>query len=480
MESKKLYENITPGTLEDKLTIVDEFKSKMIDYIESNLIFQEEKQLEEEIKQIGYTFYEYKNYSENLSKIIQFSKIEKIQNLKEYLCFFKAVEEIPDFLEGVDIIEDTKDKLLIKDINKILDLEVKIQDIDEYMELISIIYSCKKHLKEDYDKITTFVMSKYTENSQENKMETKSIENKEAPKNIATSIGKIIPSIGIIKEEKEEKEVIKETESKKTSESSSILDIFKELVDEELNEKEKNKEIIDNLYEKYAFKKGILIEGEITKIDESYLYLKLLNSDEELLNIKMRKIPLHNYRIGAKEKGYISQISKIEDSVEILIVKSLQSIAANEQIVTKKTATKSKTKTSNKQEKEGELSEKYFKTLFNKIKSELGITMCNIKKCVYDSNYGALIIIDNKKNSSEEIKFVESLMNKRCGKDIVKIIEFKYDAIEFLSNIFEIDDCDVIKGTGKYIVVNYDTNNMSWYKFVSDQINSMVNYKIEF
>jgi hypothetical protein len=71
-------------------------------------------------------------------------------------------------------------------------------------------------------------------------------------------------------------------------------------------------------------------------------------------------------------------------------------------------------------------------------------------------------------------------MNKRCGEDIVKIIEFKYDAIEFLSHIFNVDKSDIIKGTGKYIVVNYDTNMVHWYKFMTEQINSMVNYKIEF
>ena len=64
--------------------------------------------------------------------------------------------------------------------------------------------------------------------------------------------------------------------------------------------------------------------------------------------------------------------------------------------------------------------------------------------------------------------------------DIVKIIEFKYDAIEFLSHAFNVDKSDIIKGTGKYIVVNYDTNMVHWYKFMTEQINSMVNYKIEF
>ena len=52
MESNKLYENINNKTLPDKLTIVDELKSKIIDYIEGDLIFQDEKTLEEDLEQI--------------------------------------------------------------------------------------------------------------------------------------------------------------------------------------------------------------------------------------------------------------------------------------------------------------------------------------------------------------------------------------------------------------------------------------------
>ncbi|MGL5312650.1 MAG: hypothetical protein ACRC92_05350 [Peptostreptococcaceae bacterium] len=501
MESNKLYENINNKTLPDKLTIVDEFKSKIIDYIESDLIFQDEKTLEEDLEQIGLTFIEYKKYSQDLSKIIQISKIEKINNLNDYIKFINAIKEIPSFLEGIDIVEETIDKHTIKNVEQILQLDVKIQNQNEYLSLLSSIYNCKDYLKENYEKVASYVINKYIKLNTVSKevvvdnAQTKNNVNtidkaQEKTSNKPSIIDDFLAKAKVeVKKEEPQKEVVKKEEPKKLEpkvekKANSIVDIFKELIEEELKEKENNEALINDLYEKYTLMKSTLIECEIIKIDNSYLYLKQIDNNEENLMIKMRKIPLHNYRVGGKEKGYIAETKKIEDTVEVLIVKSLQSIAAIEEKETKKTTTKtraSKSTKSAKVEDTGGYSEKYFKDLFNKMKSELGITMCNVKKCAYDSHYGALIIIDNKKkNSSEEIKFVESLMNKKCGEDIIKIIEFKYDAIEFLSHVFEVDKCDVIKGTGKYIVVNYDTNMMPWFKFMSEQINSMVNYKIEF
>lgn len=492
MESNKLYENINNKTLPDKLTIVDELKSKIIDYIEGDLIFQDEKTLEEDLEQIGLTFIEYKKYSQDLSKIIQFSKIEKINNLNDYIEFIDAIKDIPSFLEGIDIVEETMEKHIIKNLEKILELEVKVENQNEYIHLLSSLYNCKSYLKENYDKIASYVINKYINKNAKPSVKlesnTKTITNINLKENLETNLTNKRPAIeDLIPKVEVKKEEPKKEEIKKEKKSSSIVDIFKELIEEELNQKENNKALINELYEEYKLKKKTLIECEITKVDSSYLYLKQLDNDNENLIIKMRKIPLHNYRVGGKEKGYIADINKTDEGVEILIVKSIQSIEAMESIEskeTKTTTTKSrstKSTKSTKVEETGGYSEKYFKDLFNKMKSELGITMCNVKKCAYDSHYGALIIIDNKKkNSSEEIKFVESLMNKKCGEDIVKIIEFKYDAIEFLSHVFEVDKCDVIKGTGKYIVVNYDTNMIPWYKFMSEQINSMVNYKIEF
>lgn len=491
MESDKLYENINNKTLQDKLTIIDQFKLKLVDYIESELIFQDEKTLEEDLGQIGLTFTEYKSYSQYLRSIIRFSKEDKINNLNDYIEFINSIKDIPSFLEGIDIVEETMDKHIISNIEKVLELEIKLDNQNEYINLLSTLCSCKDYFNDDYDKIASYIINKY--NNKDEEVLINKEENLETKNNVSTEekkkvnqdynksiINQFIPKIEI----KEETKIVEEPKKEKKSES--IVDIFKELIEEELNQKENDKEIINKLYEEYKLKKKEFIECEIIKVDNSYLYLKKLDNHEENLIIKMRKIPLHNYRVGAKEKGYISEINKTEEGVEIFIVKSIQSIDALESIAQNETKTTTKKKTtratkSTKVEDNGGYSEKYFKDLFNKIKSELGITLCNLKKCAYDSNYGALIIIDNKKkNSYEEIKFVESLMNKRCGEDIVKIIEFKYDAIEFLSHVFNVDKSDIIKGTGKYIVVNYDTNMVHWYKFMTEQINSMVNYKIEF
>ncbi|MBQ8997416.1 MAG: hypothetical protein IJ086_01830 [Clostridium sp.] len=486
MESDKLYENINNKTLQDKLTIIDKFKLKLVDYIESELIFQDEKTLEEYLGQIGLTFTEYKSYSQYLKSIIRFSKEDKINNLNDYIEFINAIKDIPSFLEGIDIVEETMDKHIINNIEKILELEVKLDNQNEYIDLLSLLCSCKDYFKDDYDKVASYIINKYIHKDE--KISTNKEENLETNINIedkkednisynTSIINQFIPNIEI-KQDKIEIE-----ERKKEKKSESIVDIFKELIAEELNQKENNQEIINELYEEYKLKKKEFIECKIIRVDNSYLYLEKLDNHEDNLIIKMRKIPLHNYRVGAKEKGYISEINKTEEGVEIFIVKSIQSIDALQSIIEKETkpVAKKKTTKSTKLEDNGGYSEKYFKDLFNKIKSELGITLCNLKKCAYDSTYGALIIIDNKKkNSHEEIKFVESLMNKRCGEDIVKIIEFKYDAIEFLSHVFNVDKSDIIKGTGKYIVVNYDTNMVHWYKFMTEQINSMVNYKIEF
>ncbi|MGL6106496.1 hypothetical protein [Romboutsia sp.] len=513
MESNNILENINNKTLPDKLIIVDDFKSKIIDYIESELIFQDEKTLVEDLEQIGLTFIEYKKYSENLSKIIGYSNKSKINSLNDYIEFLNNINEIPSFLDGIDIIEETIEKHNLKEINKILELEITIKNQDDFAKLISSLHNCKNILNENYDKVVSYVIEQYISKSatkikaqeikqvqsekivklEEQKEYTEKKTNivEESDENILEQseidildqLEKIFDKSSTKKEEPVEVKVKAQAkiEPKKEQNNDCILDIFKELIEEELNQKENDKELINNLYEKYRIKKGTLLEGEIKKIDASYLYLKQVdeNNEEELI-IKIKKLPLHNYRVGAKQNGYIAEITKNKDSVEILLMSSLQSIAAMEPKEPKK-ATKARTTKAKKAEDTGVYSEKYFKTLFNKIKSELGITMCNVKKCTYDAHFGALVIIDNKKNKSiEEIKFVESLMNKKCGEDIVKIIEFKYNAIEFLTEVFEVEEWDVIKGTGKYVVVNYDTNKMAWYKYVVEQISSMVNYKIEF
>lgn len=519
MESKNILENINNKTLPDKLIIVDDFKSKIIDYIESELIFQDEKTLVEDLEQIGLTFIEYKKYSDNLSKIIDYSKMGKIDSLNEYIEFLGNINEIPSFLDGIDIIEETIDTHKLKDINKVLQLEIKVENDTDFINLISSIHSCKNILNEDYDKVISYVINSYINKSKVDLKEQKinpvqvekiiEIEEKptttvdkksikeeekveiEADMDILDKLGKIFE-----KSTPKEENINIEPQPKKEKKSESIVDIFKELIEEELNQKELNqkenakevnkevdkkvnKEIIDNLYQKYSVKKGTFLECKIIKIDDRYLYLQSQENEDKLV-IKMIKLPLHNYRVGAKQNGYIAELNKTEEDLEILLTTSLQSVAAMEPKETKKT-TKTRTTKTKKAEDTGGYSEKYFKNLFNKIKSELGITMCNVKKCSYDSQFGALVIIDNKKKSStEEIKFVESLMNKKCGEDIVKIIEFKYNAIEFLSDVFEVEEWDVIKGTGKYIVVNYDVNKSSWLKYVAEQISSMVNYKIEF
>ena len=499
MESKNILENINNKTLPDKLVIVDDFKSKIVDYIESELIFQDEKTLAEDLEQIGLTFVEYKKYSEDLSKIMDYSKVGKISSLNEYIEFLNNINEIPSFLDGIDIIEETIDKHKLKDINKVLELDIKIENQEDFVKLISSIHNCKNILNENYDKLISYVISNNIkkENTSLKQQEIKPIQIEKKveveTKSTATSDKSDKEKISIEALEQLEKIFEKKTpkdepvkskeinlEPKPQKKSESIVDIFKELIEEELNQKENSKELINNLYEKYLIKKGTLLECKISKVDNQYLYLEQDENNEEDLTIKMRKLPLHNYRVGAKQNGYVAEITKNEDTVEILLTSSLQSVAAMEQKETKKTA-KTRTTKTKKSEDTGGYSEKYFKNLFNKMKSELGITMCNVKKCSYDSHFGALVIIDNKKkNSTEEIKFVESLMNKKCGEDIVKIIEFKYNAIEFLSGVFEVEEWDVIKGTGKYIVVNYDTDKAAWFKFVSEQISSMVNYKIEF
>ncbi|MGL5346256.1 MAG: hypothetical protein ACRDA3_02810 [Peptostreptococcaceae bacterium] len=499
MESKNILENINNKTLPDKLVIVDDFKSKIVDYIESELIFQDEKTLAEDLEQIGLTFVEYKKYSEDLSKIIDYSKVSKINSLNEYIEFLNNINEIPSFLDGIDIIEETIDKHKLKDINKILELDIKVENQEDFVKLISSIHNCKNILNENYDKLISYVISNNIKNEnislkqqdikpiqiqKKVEIETKptTTSNKSDEEKISIDALEQLEKIFEKKTPKDEPVKPKEInlEPKLQKKSESIVDIFKELIEEELNQKENSKELINNLYEKYLMKKSTLLECKIVKVDNQYLYLQQDENNEEDLIIKMRKLPLHNYRVGAKQNGYVAEITKNEDTVEILLTSSLQSVAAMEQKETKKT-TKTRTTKTKKSEDTGGYSEKYFKNLFNKMKSELGITMCNVKKCSYDSHFGALVIIDNKKkNSTEEIKFVESLMNKKCGEDIVKIIEFKYNAIEFLSGVFEVEEWDVIKGTGKYIVVNYDTDKAAWLKFVSEQISSMVNYKIEF
>ena len=77
------YAEITNKNLIDNLSIIDEFKEKIVKYIEGDLIFLEDDVLVGDLKEIGLTFGEYEKYSNALTEIINYSNKEHIETLND-------------------------------------------------------------------------------------------------------------------------------------------------------------------------------------------------------------------------------------------------------------------------------------------------------------------------------------------------------------------------------------------------------------
>lgn len=247
------------------LSIIDEFKDKIIKYADEELIFLEEDVFINEIEKIGLTFLEFKNDSEFLKKIKEYSKINKIRTLKEYLEFLSLIRKIPTWLEEIDLVENTVDKLMIDSFEDLKELVLDLNDKDDVLKVLSDIVYCKNKLNGNYSDLTDHIINRYN-------------------------------NLLIIPDETKENLYIKENE------------ILESNID------------IRNLYEEYIWKKNSLLECKVISIQDEYLNLCEVGKENNKLSIIMKTKESSKYIIGQTVFGCILKVEMNKNKLNIEVV----------------------------------------------------------------------------------------------------------------------------------------------------------------
>lgn len=247
------------------LTIIDEFKDKIVEYADGELIFLDEDIFIDELEKIGLTFAEFKNYSDFLKKIKKFSKLDTIVSLKQYLDFLLIIKDTPNWLEEIDLVENTVSRLMIHSFEDLKSLESDLKNKNEVLNLIGDIVYCKKELYGNYDDLIDFIIDKY--------------------KHL------LITQYN--------------TDDYGNYERENLL--------------QHNKDIRD-LYEEYIWKKGSLIECEVKSINDGYLDLCQIGiENNQRFLITMNTKESNKYAIGQKIFGCISKVNITEEKLYIEI-----------------------------------------------------------------------------------------------------------------------------------------------------------------
>ena len=352
---------IDSENLSDKLFIIDEFKEKVNDYIESELIFLDDDILIEDLEQIGLTFIEYKEYADKLKRIIEYSKKDYINSLYEYIEFLDLIKELPECLEGIDIVEKTINKHKIYNLEDILELQINISNQDDFTYLISKIEKNRDILENVYDKLIYNIVEEY---------------------------------YSIIK-----------NSDKVSNKKESIVDIFKEVIEDEI----KIKKDLNEIYDNYLWKKGSIIECKVESNEDKYLNLiNLEDENNESIKVKMINLSPDKYKIGDTVYGYIKQVNLNENYVEIII--------SNE-------------------------SENTPRLLFNKLKEKYGLNKCKVQTYRRLKNISVciVVILYGEVDYKEKIKKISEVMKKHLDYKHIGIFVYDPKPENFAANILDID-----------------------------------------
>ncbi|CEI72579.1 hypothetical protein [Romboutsia hominis] len=379
-------------TLADKLIIIDEFKDKIVNYRDSELIFLENDILLEDLEQIGLTFEEYKRDSEILKSIIHYSNINEIYTLNEYLEFLNIIKDIPQWLEELDIVDEVINNHKIYFSEELLELEIVLDNVDDFIKLIGSINSCKKELGNNYEEIGQLVIKKYYETIN-----------------------------GQIEQNQVQKELI---DTKK----ENIVDIIREVAYQEIKEKVD----INELYEKYIWKKGKLIECNIINIKNDTLELEEINnSDKDNLSILMKKQKQSIYQVGDKLFVHINNVQINNEKIEIEVSNDSDNMP---------------------------------RLLFNKLREKYDLSKCSIQK--YERIKGIatciVIVLLEKDTDTKMIKHIQEDMKKYLGKEDIRIFIYDKNPEIFLCNMLDIKESNICtyKSLKKCVVtINPDEEN---------------------
>ncbi|MCR8743912.1 hypothetical protein [Romboutsia lituseburensis] len=360
---------IDNDTLPDQLTLIDDFKEKIMNYIDSELVFLDENILVEDLEQIGLTFIEFKKYSELLSKILEYSETIQIKTLNDYIEFLNIIKYIPTWLEEIDIVQEIINKHKIVDEDELLEMDINIDTQNEFVDLVGHINNCKDLLAEAYEYVSYHVITKYYK---------------------------------IIKEG-----LNLEIELEKKS-KDDIANIIKEAA-KELDDKTN----LEELYDKYIWDKGLLIEGKVIDVDNEHIYMTPNNEERNKhVSIKMKKHFINRYKPDDILYGHISEVEMKDNCIEVTI--------SNE-------------------------SENMPRLLFNKLREKYGLNKCTIQKYkrIKGKSTCIVIVVFDGKDYEEEIDNISREMKKYLNGEHVGIFIYDKSVEKFASNILGIDELDI-------------------------------------
>lgn len=219
---------------------------------------------------------------------------------------------------------------------------------------------------------------------------------------------------------------------------------------EHKNDKKSNRDISKSkvsILEKYKQKKYTLIEGTVVSTNENYIKFNINNEAVGVLKKENDCAKDKRYNVGDRVICYISSVYIKEDEVEIQIYRN----------------------TSN-----------FFKLLYNKYKKELDLKKYNLKLCKFTDKLGVKIVVERKNGFNDDImlNYVNELVNRDAGDDIVKIIVLEYSPYTFLSKLFNIEQSSIELKNGIYYLNNISKENIDSVNSVIDELHKIISYKV--
>lgn len=351
----------------NKILIIDGFKEKIIKYIKSERTNLNNEVIIKDLELIGTSFIEYKKYSKDLNKIVRYSKVDKLYTLNEYLEFLRTIKTTPKWLEEIPLVEDTIKKHKLQNEDTILKLDININNQEDFVTLISNTKAVKNKLGNSYDLLVSNIIKSYLKSA-----------------NVDTSLS-----------EDEEKE--------------SIVDIIKEVVKEEIE----NKIDLNEIYDKYIWEKGSLIECKIKSIQDDYMYLSQVDDLENNHTSIIMKIKSHtNKKIGDIIYGYILSVEKKDNEVEIILSNDSDNMP---------------------------------RLLFNKLKEKYDLNKSTIQKYkrIKGKSTCIVIVLFNNLDYKENIIKLSNEIKENLDGEHVSIFVYDKKIEKFAANILNIDETNI-------------------------------------
>lgn len=354
--------------LSNKILTIDGFKEKIVKYIKSERTNLNNEVIIKDLELIGTSFIEYKKYSKDLNKIVRYSKVDKLYTLNKYLEFLRTIKTTPKWLEEIPLVEDTIKKHKLQNEDDILKLDIKINNQEDFVTLISNTKSVKNKLGNSYDLLVSNIIKSYLKSA-----------------NIDTSLP----------EDEEEKE--------------SIVDIIKDVVKEEIE----NKIDLNEIYDKYIWEKGSLIECKIKSIQDDYMYLSQVGDLENNHTSIIMKIksPI-NKKIGDTIYGYILSVEKKDNEVEIILSNDSDNMP---------------------------------RLLFNKLKEKYDLNQSTIQKYkrIKGKSTCIVIVLFNNLDYKENIRKLSNDIKENLDGEHVGIFVYDKKIERFAANILNIDETNI-------------------------------------